>query len=85
MEREFEQLFVLVVIVGFAIAHSRELGDVDQFNAMLEAPLDYALGLRPLVDGAAETRARRLAGKVNQDLDQPWTAGKREMFVASSR
>lgn len=44
----------------WAIAHAGELEDPDSFNAYLASPLDYALGLKDLAAGAAETRARRL-------------------------
>jgi hypothetical protein len=44
----------------WAIAHARELREVDSFNAYLLHPLHYAMGLKPLEAGAAEARARRL-------------------------
>jgi hypothetical protein len=47
-------------VANFAIDHARELADVDQLDAYLISPLEYALGLRPLATGAAEMRALRL-------------------------
>lgn len=44
----------------WAIHHVRELADLDFFDAYLHNPLDYALGLKELAAGAAESRARRL-------------------------
>ncbi len=45
----------------FAIQHTEELRDKDMFDAYLFAPLDYALGLKKLDQGAAEVRAGKLA------------------------
>jgi hypothetical protein len=45
----------------WAIHHASELADMDNFDAYLLGPLDYALGLKQLEAGAAETRARRLS------------------------
>jgi hypothetical protein len=47
----------------WAIQHQTELTDSDAEEAYCTAPLDYALGLKPLGDGAAESRARRLAAQ----------------------
>jgi hypothetical protein len=47
----------------WAIQHARELTDVDNFDAFLLTPLDYAYSLKPLDQGAAECRARRLAAQ----------------------
>ena len=55
-------------LVLFAIQHSRELaGDIDQLDALLASPGEYALGLKELAEGAAESRARRLTMKAQQD------------------
>jgi hypothetical protein len=47
----------------WAIQHARELTDVDNFDAFLLAPLEYAFALKQLEQGAAEARARRLAAQ----------------------
>jgi hypothetical protein len=44
----------------WAIDHAGELADTDSFDAYLINPLEYALGLKPLAEGAAQARARRL-------------------------
>jgi hypothetical protein len=44
----------------WAIAHARELIDADSFEAYLNSPLEYALGLKQMAAGAAEARANRL-------------------------
>jgi len=44
----------------WAIHHAGEIADTDSFDAYLLSPLDYALGLKQLETGAAESRARRL-------------------------
>ncbi|HYV37935.1 MAG TPA: hypothetical protein VE988_19780 [Gemmataceae bacterium] len=44
----------------WAIHHAGELADPDSFDAYMLTPLDYALGLKALEQGAAESRARRL-------------------------
>ncbi|HVS39336.1 MAG TPA: hypothetical protein VMS17_27510 [Gemmataceae bacterium] len=44
----------------WAMQHAGELEDADAFEAYVESPLEYALGLKPLAAGAAEARARRL-------------------------
>jgi LPXTG-motif cell wall-anchored protein len=44
----------------WAIHHSQELTDTDNFDAYLISPLEYALGLKQLAAGAAEARVRRL-------------------------
>ena len=45
----------------WAIKHHEELEDADGFEAYVEDPLEYALGLKKLAAGAAEARARRQA------------------------
>lgn len=47
----------------WAIAHSRDLRDVDAFEATLREPLELALSLKPLSQAAGENRARRLAAE----------------------
>lgn len=47
----------------YAIQHANELTDVDNFDAYLLNPLEYAYALRPLSEGAAEVRARRLSAQ----------------------
>ena len=47
----------------WAIQHARELTDLDNFDAYLLSPLEYAFALKPLEQGAAEARARRLAAQ----------------------
>lgn len=47
----------------WAIAHSRDLRDVDAFEAVLREPLELALSLKPLSQAAGENRARRLAAE----------------------
>jgi hypothetical protein len=59
-------------IAVWAIHYSRELSDVDSFNAYLTSPLDYALGLKSLAAGAAEARARRLNQAAMSKT--PWAA-----------
>jgi hypothetical protein len=44
----------------WAIRHASELEDTDSFEAYVQNPLEYALGLKQLMAGAAEARARRL-------------------------
>jgi hypothetical protein len=44
----------------WAMRHAGELTDTDSFDAYLNNPLDYALGLKKLEAGAAEARAGRL-------------------------
>ena len=56
-------------VVIFATMHDNELTDVDNFDAYLLNPLDYAYALRKLSEGAAEARARRLTG---QAAATPW-------------
>jgi len=48
-------------VLLYAIQHANELSDVDCFDAYLLNPLEYAYALRPLGEGAAEARARRLS------------------------
>jgi len=67
-------------VARFAIYHSRELSDVDSFNAYLISPLDYALGLKPLAAGAAEVRARRLNQAAMKTM--PWTTLSAEQKMA---
>ena len=43
----------------FAIQHGHELEDEPCFSAFVDAPLDFALGLKTLSQGAAEVKARR--------------------------
>jgi hypothetical protein len=50
-------------VLRYAIDHATELTDGDHFNAYLQSPLEYACALRDLAQGAAEARARRLAGE----------------------
>lgn len=50
-------------VVLYAMQHATELTDVDNFDAYLFSPLDYAYALRKLSEGAAEARARRLTAK----------------------
>ena len=44
----------------WAIQHASALEDPDSFDAFVQNPLEYALGLKQLEDGAAEMRARRM-------------------------
>ncbi len=46
-------------IALFAVQHGKELEDEAAFAAFIEAPLDFALGLKTLSQGAAEVKARR--------------------------
>lgn len=48
-------------VVLWAIEHAGELADPFALEAYCASPLDYALNLRSLEQGAAEVRARRLA------------------------
>lgn len=48
-------------VLLWAINHAKELGDVDNFDAFLFSPLEYAYALKQLDQGAAEMRARRLS------------------------
>jgi hypothetical protein len=43
--------------------HARQLTDVDNFAAVCLSPLEYVFALKPLEQGAAEARARRLAAQ----------------------
>jgi len=43
----------------WAMSHTAELSDADSFDAYLVRPLEYALGLKQIAEGAAEVRARR--------------------------
>ena len=44
----------------WAIRHASELEDTDAFDAYVQSPLEYTLGLKQLAAGAAEARAHRL-------------------------
>ena len=46
-------------VARFAINHAGELTDADRFDAFLAEPLEYALDLKQLAEGAAEMQARR--------------------------
>lgn len=48
-------------VLLWAINHAKELGDVDNFDAFLLSPQEYAFALKQLDQGAAEMRARRLS------------------------
>jgi len=58
----------------WAISHQAELTDVDNLDAYCLEPLQYALGLKPLAEGAAAVRARRLSyqAAVSPAPGQPW-------------
>lgn len=43
--------------------HQTELMDVDNTDAFCSEPLQYALGLKPISEGGAQVRARRLAAQ----------------------
>jgi hypothetical protein len=45
----------------WAIQHTAELMAIDNLDAYLQMPLEYALGLKSLAAGAAEARARRFS------------------------
>ena len=44
----------------WGIQHANELEDVDNFDGFIQSPLEIALGLKPLSEGAAEAHAIRL-------------------------
>jgi hypothetical protein len=48
-------------VVNWAILHAPELANKDHFDAFLESPLEFALGLKDLAGAAADLRARRLS------------------------
>ncbi len=58
-------------VLLWAINHAKELGDVDNFDAFLLTPLEYAYALKTLDQGAAECRARRLAAQAAVTPAQP--------------
>jgi hypothetical protein len=47
----------------WAVQHASELTDPDSFDAYLARPLEYALSLKPLKQGAAEVMATRIASR----------------------
>jgi len=55
----------------WAIDHSKELTDIDQFNAFIASPLEYTLKLKPLETGGAECRAQRLQAQAAATPVQP--------------
>jgi hypothetical protein len=59
-------------VATWGIEHAVELGDVDNFDAYLENPLEYAMNLKLLADGAAESRARRLNAQVPAGNQPPF-------------
>lgn len=48
-------------VLLFAIQHAKELEEPDAFSAFIHAPLDYALGLKQLEQGAAEVKGAKLS------------------------
>ena len=48
-------------VAVWVMQHGKDLEDADSFDAFMDAPLDYALGLKRLSDGAAEVKANRAA------------------------
>ena len=50
-------------VAVFAVGHARELADQDSFDAYVQNPLEYALGLKQLAAGASEMQVRRLNGQ----------------------
>lgn len=48
-------------VLLFAIQRAKALEEPDAFSAFIQAPLDYALGLKELEQGAAEVRAAKLS------------------------
>ena len=50
----------VITVALWAIHPARDLCDIDGFNADLQSPLQYALGLKQIETGAAEARAYRL-------------------------
>ena len=59
-------------VARYAMLHSDELVDVDNFNTFLARPLDYAMELRDLETGAAASRANRLDPE--EPPTKPWVA-----------
>jgi hypothetical protein len=68
-------------VTVWAIGHAAELADRDAFDAYLMNPLEYAMGLKSLEAGAADTRARRLQHAAEQMRPgaQPLVNGWEEM------
>jgi len=64
----------------FAMHNARELADVEEFDAYLQSPLEYALGLKPLAVGAAEARALRLNAQAA--ATRPWAADAFQVIAA---
>lgn len=48
-------------VLLFAVQHAKALEEIDSFQAFIQSPLDYALGLKQLEQGAAEVKAAKLA------------------------
>lgn len=48
-------------VLLFAIQHAKELEEPEAFSAFISTPLEYALGLKQLEQGAAEIKAAKLA------------------------
>lgn len=58
--------------VFFAVQHQSELADPDCLTAYCADPVTYALGMRPLAEGAAEVRARHLAAQPGTASGWDW-------------
>lgn len=62
-------------VIAWAADHEAELSDPDSLQAFINAPLEYALGLKRLSEGAEELRAARTNS-------QPRTAPSDSQLVA---
>jgi|GEM_PF-2573356 len=53
-------------VILWAAANQAELADTDRFDAFVQEPLEYALGLKPLAEGVEELRAARRTPQPSQ-------------------